>query len=66
LADYSEKECAFLLDDGSLREGFKLPADEPELLAEISKAWAETGGSGVMVTVIKACGQEKIIAVRVK
>jgi hypothetical protein len=66
LADHTEKEVAFLLDDGSLREGFKLPQDEPELLAEINKAWTETGGSGVLVTVIKACGFEKIVAVRVK
>jgi hypothetical protein len=70
LADVNEKDVDFLLPDGSLRQGVHLPLDEPELVEQIRANFKESQESAenitVMVTVIKACGKEKIVEVRKK
>jgi translation initiation factor 5A len=59
-----DNTCTMLKADGTLKEDLKLPADDEELSAEIKKALDE--GKEVHVTIIAACGQEKIVSMRTK
>ena len=56
--------CTCLKDDGSLKEDVKLPADDEELSNEVKRLIDE--GKDVWVSIISACGQEKIISTRTK
>lgn len=46
-----------MTDNGDTREDLKLPDD---MVAEVSKAFS-SGDKEVVITVLKACGEEKII-----
>ena len=54
--------CNFLLENGECKEDLKLPEDEPEMSEKIR---ADFGAEkDLLVTVISAMGQEKIIGFR--
>ena len=61
-------DISLLLDDGGLKEDLQLPADEEELCENIRKGWisAQANKRDLYVSVIAACGQEKIIECREK
>lgn len=53
---------SLLKDNGETKEDLKLPADEPELCAKIKEDFE--GQKDIMISVLEAMGQEKIIAHR--
>jgi translation elongation factor IF5A len=67
VADVAADDFVSLIKkDGSLKEDLKLPTDE-ELRAELRKLWDENNEkSQVFFTVIRACGNEKIMSGRCK
>ena len=69
VADINEDDdfVTLIEEDGSLKENLKLPVADEELYAELKKLWNENHEkSQVFFSVIRACGQEKIITGRVK
>jgi len=64
LVDVSEDGYVSLMstDDGSTKEDLKLPADEPEICQKLKDA--VSNGTELVVSVLSAMGEEKIIAVK--
>ena len=65
VADIAEDDfVSFILEDGTLKEDLKLPNDE-DLNNELRKCFDENKDKGqIYFTIVKACGQEKIISGR--
>lgn len=55
-----------ILEDGSLKEDLKLPADDEVTYKELKKMWEDAGDKQVYFTILKACGREKFISGRYK
>ena len=65
IIDVTDDNFATLqLGDGTLKENLKMPADTPELVDTIKKSLDD--GRETYVTVVNACGEEKIVETRTK
>ena len=53
-----------MLDNGDIKQDLKLPDDDKELTETVKKQFSAGGDETVMLTVLSALGQEKIIAYR--
>ena len=68
VADIAEDGfVSLILADGSLKEDLKLPDNDEEIFNDLTKLWNENKDKNqIFFTIIKAVGQEKIIAGRIK
>lgn len=67
-ADVNEDDgfVSLILNDGSLKTDLKITGEEKEV-AELIKIWKDNNEEkSVFYTIIRACGQEKIIAGKTK